>query len=169
MHLAHQNGVTVEAQVGHLPDGAGDCAAEATDATQARRFVEETCADALGIAVGNVHILTSGKAPINFETLEKVHEQVDIPLVLHGGTGIPLEMAQECIRMGVAKVNFGTGLKQAYLEAVRGKLKAYHVPMSPHPFLGMGGAEDILMAGADAVKREAKKLMMAYGSAGKAS
>jgi fructose/tagatose bisphosphate aldolase len=94
---------------------------------------------------------------------------VKIPLVLHGGTGIPLESAQDCIRLGVAKVNYGTVLKQAYLEAIREKLAAYRVPMSPHPFLGMGGKEDILVAGFEAVKLTVKELLQAFGSAGKAS
>jgi fructose/tagatose bisphosphate aldolase len=93
---------------------------------------------------------------------------VEIPLVLHGGTGIPLELAPRCIQLGVAKVNFGTGLKQAYLAATRDNLAHYKEPMSPHPFLGMGGEHDILIAGREAVKTEVMKLLRAYGSAGKA-
>jgi fructose/tagatose bisphosphate aldolase len=87
---------------------------------------------------------------------------------LHGGTGIPLNEAGRCAELGVAKVNFGTGLKQAYLSALREKLAGYREPMSPHPFLGMGGEDDILMAGREAVKRKCQELLRAYGSAGKA-
>jgi fructose/tagatose bisphosphate aldolase len=70
--------------------------------------------------------------------------------------------------LGVAKVNFGTGLKQAYLAALREKLARYQEPMSPHPFVGMGGADDILVAGREAVKLKCQELLRAYGSAGKA-
>lgn len=165
--LAHKRNVSVEAQVGRLSDGSGHSAADPTDPAIARAFVEETAIDALAVAVGNVHVLTRGKASIDLRALERIHEEVEIPLVLHGGTAIPLEVAQDCIRVGVAKVNFGTALKQAYLEAIRVKLAEYREPMSPHPFLGMGGREDILVAGREAVKLKVKELLRTFGSAGK--
>jgi fructose/tagatose bisphosphate aldolase len=130
--------------------------------------VEETGIDALGVAVGNTHILTTGKAPVDFDRLGKIHDAVKVPLVLHGGTGIPLELAPSCIRLGVAKVNFGTALKQAYLAAAREKLVNYREPMNPHPFLGMGGTEDMLVAGREAVKLKVKELLEAFGSARRA-
>jgi len=167
--LAGRRGVSVEAQSGRLPDGSGHAAAEMTDPEQARAFVEETGIDALGVAVGNVHILTEGKVPIDLEALEEIHEAVQLPLVLHGGSGVPLNAAKEYVRRGVAKVNYGTMLKQAYLEAVRAKLANYRAPMSPHPFLGMGGREDILVAGLNAVKSKVKELLIAFGSAGQAN
>jgi fructose/tagatose bisphosphate aldolase len=131
--------------------------------------VEETGIDALGVAVGNVHILTEGKAVIDLEALERIRHRVKVPLVLHGGTGIPLGRVQDYIQRGVAKLNFGTTLKQVYLEAVRQKLAVYHRPMSPHPFVGMGGQEDIHTAGREAVKQKVKELVTLSGSAGKAS
>jgi ketose-bisphosphate aldolase len=196
--LAHMLDMSVEAQVGHLPDASvdvGGAAAtarlgpnppirtadrgepptaapaalpEPTDPEAARAFVKATNIDALAVAVGNVHILTSGKSAIDFDALARIRDAVEIPLVLHGGTGIPLEMAPRCIELGVAKVNFGTGLKQAYLAAITDKLAKYHEPMSPHPFLGMGGENDLLVAGREAVKAEVVKLLRAFGSAGKA-
>jgi ketose-bisphosphate aldolase len=166
--LAHAQGVSVEAQVGHLADGSEGSEAKPTDPASARAFVEATHIDALGIAVGNVHILTLGKRSLDLEALAKVHAAVDIPLVLHGGTGIPLEMAPRCIELGVAKVNFGTVLKQAYLAAIAEKLAKYHKPLSPHPFLGMGGENDLMVAGREAVRVETAKLLQAFGSTGKA-
>jgi ketose-bisphosphate aldolase len=165
---AHAKGVAVEAQVGHLADASGGTEAEPTDPEAARAFVDATGIDALGVAVGNVHILTSGKRSLDLAVLAKIHDAVEVPLVLHGGTGIPLELAPRCIELGVAKVNFGTGLKQAYLAAIGKKLAKYKEPMSPHPFLGMGGENDLLVAGREAVKAEVAKLLRAYGSAGKA-
>jgi ketose-bisphosphate aldolase len=166
--IAHTRGVSVEAQVGHLPNAAEQGNGEATDPASARKFVEETGIDALGVAVGNVHILTQGKAPIDEAALASIRDAVKVPLVLHGGTGIPLELAPTLVRLGVAKVNFGTTLKQVYLDAVREKLAAYHVPMSPHPFIGMGGPQDILVAGREAFKAKARQLICAFGGSGKA-
>jgi fructose/tagatose bisphosphate aldolase len=166
--LAHAHSVWVEAQIGRLPDGSGHSQEEITDPDLAREFVNETGIDALGVAIGNTHILTTGKASLDIEHLGRIHDQVKIPLVLHGGTGIPLELAQSCVLRGVAKINFGTALKQAYLAAVREALQLYHEPMNPHPFLGMGGKDDVLMAGREAVKLKVKELLEAFGSAWKA-
>jgi ketose-bisphosphate aldolase len=168
VEMAHAQGVSVEAQVGHLADASGGTAAEPTDPEAARAFASATHVDALGVAVGNVHILTSGKRGLDLEALAKIQAEVEIPLVLHGGTGIPVELAPRCIQLGVAKVNFGTGLKQAYLAALGEKLGKYHEPMSPHPFLGMGGENDLLVAVREAVKAEVVKLLRAFGSSGKA-
>ena len=65
-------------------------------------------------------------------------------------------------------VNFGTVLKQAYLAAIREKLVNYQEPVNPHPFLGMGGRDDVLVAGREAVKRKVRELLEAFGSAWKA-
>ncbi len=165
---AHAKGVSVEAQVGHLADASGGTVAEPTEPEAARAFVNATQIDALGVAVGNVHILTSGKKSLDLAVLARIQAAVEIPLVLHGGTGIPLDLAPLCIQLGVAKVNFGTGLKQAYLAAIRETLTKYKEPMSPHPFLGMGGENDIMVAGREAVKAEVVKLLRAFGSSGKA-
>jgi ketose-bisphosphate aldolase len=169
--IAHQQNVSVEAQVGRLPAGwgGGKRAGEITDPVLARKFVRATGVDALGVSIGNVHVLTRGKARMNLEALRKISAEVSVPLVLHGGSGIPWEAAREVIALGVAKVNFGTLLKQVYLAAIRRKLAKYREPMSPHPFLGMGGREDILVAGREAVKRKVKELLRAFGSAGKAA
>ncbi len=168
VEMAHAQGVSVEAQVGHLADASGGTEAEPTDPEAARSFASATHIDALGVAVGNVHILTSGKRSLDLEALAKIQAAVEIPLVLHGGTGIPLELAPRCIQLGVTKVNVGTVLKQAYLAAVAERLGQYHRPMSPHPFLGMGGENDLLVAGREAVKAEVVKLLRAFGSSGRA-
>jgi ketose-bisphosphate aldolase len=167
--MAHGNDVSVEAQIEHLPNGwdIRNGGGEVTHPARARAFVEETGIDALGVAIGNVHVLTQGKAKINLDSLEEIHRTVDIPLVIHGGTGFPAELAGEVIALGVAKFNFGTNLKQAYLAAVREALGAYAEPMNPHHFLGMGGDRDIMRAGRDAVKQKVKELILAYGYAGR--
>ena len=162
--LAHTKGVSVEAQIGRLPHGnqQGHGVGQRTEPKAARAFVEETGIDALGISIGNVHILTHGKASIDLDHLTRIRAEVDIPLVIHGGTGFPPEFAREVIELGVAKFNFGTNLKQGYLTALRQGLAQYREPMSPHPFVGMGGPEDILRAGCEAVKTKVQELIRTY-------
>jgi len=169
VRMARANHVSVEAQIEHLPNGweLGNGDGEVTQPKRAKAFVEETGIDALGVAIGNVHILTRGKAKINLDSLREIHRTVDIPLVIHGGTGFPAEHAADVIALGVAKFNFGTNLKQAYLAAVREALGAYAEPMNPHHFLGMGGDRDIMVAGRNAVKQKVKELILAYGYAGR--
>ncbi|MDE3179995.1 MAG: class II fructose-bisphosphate aldolase, partial [Acidobacteriota bacterium] len=168
VRLGHDAGVSVEAAVGRLACPHWDGNVGLTDPEVARRFAQETGIDALGVAVGNIHILTSGKATIQLDSLARIHEAVDLPLVLHGGTGIPLKLAPQFPRLGVRKINFGTILKQAYLKAIQKKLAYYHEPMNPHPFIGMGGPKDALVAGREAVKQKVVELLRASGSAGKA-
>jgi len=167
--VAHAVDVWVEAAVGRLHSALepANSRAEMTDPATASLFVEETGIDALAVSVGNVHILTRGKASINLEMLRRVGDAVDVPLVLHGGTGIPLELLESFIQAGVAKINFGTTLKQAYLSALRERLAAYREPLNPHPFLGMGGDQDILMAARQAVKAKVCELVSLCGSAGR--
>ena len=161
---AHAQGVSVEAQIGRLPQGSeyGHEPGRRTDPEQVRTFVEETGIDALGIAIGNIHILTRGKASIDLDLLQKIHAEVDVPLVIHGGTSFPHQYARQVINLGVAKLNFGTNLKQAYLAALREGLSHYQEPMSPHPFAGMGGREDIFVAAREAVKRVVQELIGLY-------
>ncbi|HXP63618.1 MAG TPA: class II fructose-bisphosphate aldolase [Dongiaceae bacterium] len=168
VRIAHARSASVEAQVGRLPHGCGGGPGhgETTNPEAARAFVEKTGVDALGVSIGNVHILTRGKASIDVESLARIREQVDVPLVVHGGTGFPAEFAARVIGLGVAKFNFGTNLKQAYLAALREKLAPYAEPMNPHFFLGMGGQEDILVAARAAVKRQVQGLIETYGFAG---
>jgi fructose/tagatose bisphosphate aldolase len=168
VRFAHAKGVSVEAQIGRLPHGCdhGYAAGRATDPGIARAFVEETGIDALGVSIGNVHIMTQGKAAIDLEGLARIREEVELPLVIHGGSGFPPESAREVIALGVAKFNFGTNLKQTYLATVREGLSRYHEPMNPHPWVGMGGKEDIFMAARDAVKRKVRELIGTYTQVG---
>lgn len=167
--LGRAKGIFVEGQIGELPDGWNGLNGQGTitDPALAKSFVEETGVDALSVSIGNVHIMTQGKAAVNLEALRRIREVVQVPLVVHGGTGFPAQSAADVISLGVAKFNFGTVLKQAYLAAVRDKLAAYQEPMNPHPFLGMGGPEDIMAAGREAVKTKVKELIQQYGFARK--
>jgi fructose/tagatose bisphosphate aldolase len=137
-----------------------------TDPQLAERFVESTGVDLLAVSVGNVHVMTQGEEGLDLERLEAIHRRVSVPLVLHGGSGISLQHLKEAIRLGVRKVNFGTYVKQCYLEALRDKLRS-DIP-DPHQLLGIGGAEDILVAGRLAVRDAVAQRISYLGCAGKA-
>ena len=167
--IAKPQGVWVEAQIGLLPAGNANHNGHGilTDPDLAAKFVAETGIDGLAISIGNIHILTEGKATVNFDVIRRVREKVSVPLVVHGGTSLSAENLREMIALGVAKINFGTVLKQTYLEAVRASLTHYHKPLSPHEFLGKGGPEDIMTAGRHAVKEEVVRLIDICGAKGR--
>ncbi len=169
--LAHPKGVWVEAQIGTLPAGNGNhhTHGERTDPQAAAAFVTATGVDALGVSIGNVHVMTKGQASPDLETLKRIREKVAIPLVAHGGTSLSPESLREIVALGIAKINFGTVLKQAYLKVIREKLEGYAPPSDPHRYLGMGGEEDIMTAGREAVRNKVEELMQICGSAGRVS
>ncbi len=171
VRLARPRNVWVEAQLGALPAGNShhNGYGRITDPEQAAEFVENTGIDALAISIGNVHIMTEGKAKIDLDVVRQIRDRVSVPLVVHGGTSLSADSLGNMIRLGVTKVNFGTRLKQAYLEAVREGLSKYQVPSSPHGYLGMGGPEDIMSAGREAVKREVLRLIDICGAKGRAT
>jgi len=111
--IAKPSGVTVESELGKLAGNETgiDISEEEqlqTDPDEAKKFVEETGIDALAVAIGTAHGFYKFKPQINFERLKKISEKVKIPLVLHGGTGIPDEQVRETIKLGIAKVNICT-------------------------------------------------------------
>lgn len=119
----HPLGVPVEAELGHV--GNETVYEEAlshyqyTDPSQAAEFVERTGCDSLAVAIGNQHGVYTSEPKLNFEVLEKVRKAVDIPLVLHGASGISDEDIRMAIRMGISKINIHTELCQAAMDAIR--------------------------------------------------
>jgi ketose-bisphosphate aldolase len=166
--LAHDTGVAVEAEMGELPSEAPgeDHDGAATEAAQARSFVEQTGIDLLAVSVGNVHIALRNQYGLDLGRLAEIRTAVDVPLVLHGGTGIATGALQDAIALGVAKVNYGTYLKQRYLDAVRRAL-AVDEP-NPHALLGLGGDRDVMVIGRNAVREAVAERIPLLGSAGRA-
>jgi ketose-bisphosphate aldolase len=169
--FAHANGVAIEGELGELPKGVSAGGARSrggqpTEPEEAAAFVEETGVDLLAVSVGNVHVQLDGDQPLDLDRLERIRRGVAVPLVLHGGTGIAPDSLREAIKRGVAKVNFGTYLKQRYLAAVREAL-AFD-PADPHKLLGMGGPDDALVAGRLAVKAAVLERIDVLGCRGKA-
>lgn len=153
VRLAHERGVAVEGEVGELPCGASGGpprGGSPTDPGTAEAFVESTGIDLLAVSVGNVHIRLEGGQGLDLARLAEIRRRVSVPLVLHGGTGIDAGALREAIALGVAKVNYGTYLKQRYLRAVRAALG--RETADPHRLLGLGGEDDVLVAGRLAVR-----------------
>ncbi|MFZ5967555.1 MAG: class II fructose-bisphosphate aldolase [Bacillota bacterium] len=121
VEFAHTCGVSVEAEIGSVGYNAPDVQAKAvyTDPEEARIFAEETGVDALAVAVGTLHRMETQEAVIQFDRLEAIQKLVDIPLVIHGSTGITDTDLQKLITYRVAKVNIGTALRMAFGKALR--------------------------------------------------
>jgi ketose-bisphosphate aldolase len=168
--FAHQRGAAVEAEIDELPSGlSGEVVAGHSSLTDPRlvaRFVAATGIDLLSISIGNVHVMVHGEQPLDLERLAQIRRRVDVPLGLHGGTGIPAASLREAIRMGVAKVAYGTYLKQHYLAAVRQALDSDEI--NPHELLGMGGPQDVLVAGRLAVREAVLERIDVLGCCGRA-
>ena len=119
----HAAGVPVEAELGKvggkeddLDGGDGD---PYTDPSDAKRFVAETGVDFLAVAIGTAHGVYKGIPKLDVERLSQIRAVVDIPLVLHGTSGVPDETVRECIRRGICKVNYATDLRIAFTEGVK--------------------------------------------------
>ena len=169
---AHARGVSVEAELGRLPDavegGIDDSAAALTDHGQAAEFARLTGIDCLAVSVGNVHLLTTGYAPVDLAHLEAIYHQVQLPLVMHGGTSFPPAAVPRAIAGGVAKFNVGTILKKSFLEAVRAQVSAWPERVDPHQVLGSHQDTDLLQAGKARMGEEVSRLIRLYGGSGQA-
>lgn len=125
VNIAHAAGVSVEGELGHVAQNAdnSDITQFFTRPEDARQFVEATGVDALAVAIGTAHGFYKGEVKLDFERLEAIRDAVgNTALVLHGGSGVPDELMKEAIRKGIAKINFGTELKNAFTLAVKESL-----------------------------------------------
>ncbi|MFJ4692143.1 class II fructose-bisphosphate aldolase [Streptomyces sp. NPDC088766] len=127
---ARDHGAWVEAELGALPgdeDVSTNAAANPaamTDPAQAAEFVAETGVDALAVAVGNVHGLTTEPVRLDLDRLSAIHSATRVPLVLHGASGLPGNQLRAALTRGVAKINVNAELRRAYLRAVSARLPA---------------------------------------------
>ena len=136
----HAEDVFVEAELGYV--GGKDSqtvSAHApgarTDPRQAAEFVADTRVDALAVAVGSSHAMTSQTATLDFGLIETLRDTVPVPLVLHGSSGVADADLQRAVRAGVVKVNIGTALNVAFTHAVRRSLDT-GTSVDPRTYLG---------------------------------
>lgn len=137
---AHPRGVSVEAELGKLigiEDDlvVGEKDAALTDPKKAQEFVERTNVDALAVAIGTAHGLYKDKPKLDFNRLKTIAKKLDIPLVLHGASGLSERAVRECIQLGITKVNIATELKIPFAAAIRDYLTAHPDEMDPRKYL----------------------------------
>lgn len=125
---ASARGVCVEAELGRVSNGndAGNFDGEGfmIQVDEALRLVRETGVDSLAVGIGTAHGFYKARPRIRFDRLREVNAAVEIPLVLHGGTGIPIEDFHRAIENGIDKVNIGTALRSAYVMGLKPLLAA---------------------------------------------
>lgn len=124
VRLAKTFGAAVEAELGHV----GKSSYQHDDSlftspSEADRFVNLTGIDFLAVAVGTVHGLYKGEPKLDFPRLREIYERARIPLVLHGGSGVPCEAIRKAISLGVAKVNIATELKVPFTQTLMDELQ----------------------------------------------
>ena len=124
VRAAHQRGISVEAEIGKVGENQDTNSGELASVEDARAFAD-LGVDKLACGIGNIHgIYPAGWRGLDFNRLAAIADAVDIPLVLHGGSGIPKEQVQKAISMGIAKVNINTEFQLAFQDATRAYIEA---------------------------------------------
>lgn len=133
---AHEHGIWLEAELGEVggKDGA-HAPGVRTDPAEAARFVADTGVDALAVAVGSSHAMTTRSATLDFELIGTLRVAVPVPLVLHGSSGVPDDALRRGVASGIVKVNIGTMLNVAYTGAVREALAGQPSLVDPRGYL----------------------------------
>lgn len=164
--IAHSYGATIEGELGHVGDNEGsaegsshlaDPSAFFTDPSLAKDFVDKTGVDALAIAVGNAHGAYKLPPKLDFERIRTIAKTVDVPLVLHGGSGLTDNDFKQAIRDGISKVNIFTDINVAAVEAEFKKFSTMDK-----------GIIDLIPAAVEAVKQATTNKMELFGSTNKA-
>ena len=124
VELAKPYGAMVEAELGYVPKlGQDDNKLGFTEPDEAKKFVRETKTDALAVAIGSAHGFYKQTPKLDLERLKQIREAVDIPLVLHGGSGIPAEQLKAAIKNGINKINVATETKNAFMKSLAEEMK----------------------------------------------
>lgn len=137
---AHPKGVSVEAEVGHIGGTEDNITSTETNATldECIKLVEGTGIDAIAPALGSVHGFYKGEPNLDFERMKLINESLPIPLVLHGGSGIPDDKIKMAIACGTSKINVNTELQAAWSHAVRNFLSTDSEAYDPRKVIGSG-------------------------------
>ena len=164
--IAHSYGATIEGELGHVgdnPDSAegsshlDDPSRFFTDPKMAKDYVDKTGVDALAIAVGNAHGAYKLPPKLDFERIRTIAHTVDVPLVLHGGSGLTDNDFRRAIQEGISKVNIFTDINVAAVKAEFERFSSMDK-----------GLIDLIPAAVEAVKQESMKKMKLFSSDGKA-
>ncbi len=121
LNMARPKGISVEAELGLIAGKEDEISPEnreahLTEPDEAVKFLKEVPVDCFAPAIGTAHGLYKGKLKIAFDRLEQIRSKTNVPLALHGGTGLTEETIRKCIQLGCAKINISTQLKYAYID-----------------------------------------------------
>ena len=160
--LAHRQNSAVEAELGRISgteDGltVSEFEARFTDPNKAAEFVAQTGIDALAVCIGNVHGKYHRPPNLDFARLAQIREQINIPLVLHGTSGLPDEMIKQSIEMGICKFNVNTEVRSAFVQAMKTATTT-----TPPPDLLV-----VMEAGIEAMQQQITSKLELFGSIGK--
>ncbi|MFF4029705.1 ketose-bisphosphate aldolase [Streptomyces sviceus] len=157
---AHSQGLWIEAELGEVGGKQGRPPLDAhapgarTDPAEARAFVTDSGVDALAVAIGSAHAMTERTATLDHDLLKRLATTLDVPLVLHGSSGVRDEELTAAVAGGIAKVNVGTALNVAMTGAVREYLAAHPEAVDPRRYLS---------AGRDAMVEAARRIIRLLG------
>ncbi|MGD1221778.1 ketose-bisphosphate aldolase [Streptomyces krungchingensis] len=141
---AHARGLWLEAELGEVGGKNGEPALDAhapgarTDPAEARAFVADSGVDALAVAIGSSHAMTTRTAALDHELLKRLAATLGVPLVLHGSSGVPDDELRAAVAGGITKVNVGTALNLAMTGAVREFLAAHPEAVDSRKYLSVG-------------------------------
>ncbi|MEU2623196.1 class II fructose-bisphosphate aldolase [Streptomyces sp. NPDC007157] len=158
---AHAQGLSIEAELGEVggKDGRPPVDAHApgarTDPEEAQAFVAGTGVDALAVAIGSAHAMTTRTAALDHDLLARLSAAVPVPLVLHGSSGVPDDGLVAAVAGGIAKVNVGTALNMAMTAAIRGFLADHPEAVDSRKYLSVGR---------DAMAREVTRIIGVLGT-----
>ena len=136
VEYAKKNNVTVEAELGHIGEDKLYANVE-----ESKIFVKETNIDSLAPAIGTVHGIYKSEPNLDIELCNKISKEVDIPLVLHGGSGLDDETLKKVIQAGICKININTELQQVWSKAVRKYLEENESVYDPRKIISSGEEE----------------------------
>lgn len=156
---AHARGVYVEAELGRVGGkGGAHTPGVRTDPEEAAIFVKETGVDALAVAVGSTHAMTERNASLDLGLIARLHHALDVPLVLHGSSGVPDDLLVAAIAAGMTKINVSTHLSGFFTRAVRAYLQDHPADVDSRTYVS---------AGREALVPEAARLLTLFASAGR--
>ena len=139
VEIARPINVSVEAELGKIGGAEDDISVKEslfTDPNEAEIFVRETGVDALAVAIGTAHGQYKGEPKLDFERLEKIRSLVNIPIVLHGSSGVPDESITKAISLGVRKVNIDTNIREAFVARLKQEMDKNPAEIDPRKLLG---------------------------------
>lgn len=157
VEYAHKANVSVEAEIGHIGGSEDGVTSSATNATleDCKLLYENTYIDALAPALGSVHGFYKGEPNLDYTTMSKIRDNLPIPLVLHGGTGLSDKQIQEAIFSGISKININTDLQAAWNKAVRSFINSNETVYDPRKIISSGEA---------AIKKRIEEIVTLFGT-----